>query len=106
MTASSNEITEITNLGSSEEFDDDGLNAVFNIEEALQNSRSVDNLKHLITFDFIIFAIKPIDLNNLLNKLNKFTFKKTVVFITHRKVDQTIFNKVFELKDNSIKELN
>ena len=48
----------------------------------IKSYKSVDNLKHLITFDFIVFAIKPIDLNNLLNKLNKFTFKKTVVFIS------------------------
>ena len=46
-------ITEITNLGSSDEFDDDGLNAVFNIEEALQNSRSVDNLKQ----DFFLIEL-------------------------------------------------
>ena len=46
-------ITEITNLGSSDKFDDDGLNAVFNIEEALQNSRSVDNLKQ----DFFLIEL-------------------------------------------------
>ena len=61
--------------------------------------------------DLLIFdeATSSLDLeteSNILKSLSKLKGKKTVVFITHRKVDQTIFNKVFELKDNSIKELN
>ena len=61
--------------------------------------------------DLLIFdeATSSLDLeteSNILKSLSKFKGNKTVVFITHRKVDQTIFNKVFELKDNSIKELN
>jgi ATP-binding cassette, subfamily B, bacterial PglK len=42
----------------------------------------------------------------ILKTLKNYKGKKTVLFITHRNVDKSIFNKIFELKNNIIKELN
>ena len=39
--------------------------------------------------------IQNLQLNHSIKATIKFKGNKTVVFITHRKVDQTIFNKVF-----------
>ena len=63
-------------------------------------SKNISNIKKNIIFDYIVFAIRPIDLNNVLNELSdlKLTNKTSIISI--------IAGKKIDLFKNKFKKIN
>ena len=48
----------------------------------IQIIKNIDSIKKNVNFDFVVFAVRPVDLDNVLNQLSKIEFKKNTSFIS------------------------